>query len=204
MGDALTKSGNCNGGRPQGPHPAIEPYCPRKTQKNDAQVVESRGKLLPKTDTHAVKSRCQKRCTSRGKSWKAAAKNDAQAVESCCQKRCTSRGKPWKAAAKNDAHAVESRCQKRYTCREKPWKAAAKNDTQVVESRRPNRWYKVVKEQWIATNLIMISPMHNEPATHFSVEVRGWFVFKARRSTFQNARGADRLLSMPQSGAQGV
>ena len=152
MGDALTKSGNCNGGRPQGPHPAIEPYCPRKTQKNDAQVVESRGKLLPK--------------------------NDAQVVES--------RGKP----LPKTIHM--------------PWKAATKNDAQAVKSCCPNRWYKVVKEQWIATNLIMISPMHNEPATHFSVEVRGWFVFKARRSTFQNARGADRLLSMPQSGAQGV
>ncbi len=167
---------NCNGGRPQGPHPAIEPYCPRKTQKNGAQVVKSRGKPLPKT-IHLP--------------WKAAAKNGA-------------REKPWKATAKNDTLAVESRCQKRCTSREKPWKAAAKNDAQVVESRCPNRWYKVVKEQWIATNLIMISPMHNEPATHFSVEVRGWFVFKARRSTFQNARGADRPLSMPQSGAQGV
>ena len=178
MGDALTKSGNCNGGRPQGPHPAIEPYCPRKTQKNDAQVVESRGKLLPK--------------------------NDAQVVESRGKPLPKTMHMPWKAAAKNDTHAVKSRGKPLPKTIHMPWKAATKNDAQAVKSCCPNRWYKVVKEQWIATNLIMISPMHNEPATHFSVEVRGWFVFKARRSTFQNARGADRLLSMPQSGAQGV
>jgi len=159
-----------------------------------------------------VESRCQKRCTSRGKPWKAAAKNGAQVVESRGKPLPKTIHMPWKAAAKNDAQVVESRCQIRCTSRRKPlpktmhkpWKAAAKNDAQAVKSRCPNRWYKVVKEQWIATNLIMISPMHNEPATHFSVEVRGWFVFKARRPTFQNARGADRSLSMPQSGAQGV
>ena len=204
MGDALTKSGNCNGGRPQGPHPAIEPYCPRKTQKNDAQVVESRGKLLPKNDAQVVESRGKPLPKTMHKPWKAAAKNDAQVVESRGKPLPKTMHMPWKAAAKNDTHDVKSRGKPLPKTIHMPWKAATKNDAQAVKSCCPNRWYKVVKEQWIATNLIMISPMHNEPATHFSVEVRGWFVFKARRSTFQNARGADRLLSMPQSGAQGV
>ena len=159
-----------------------------------------------------VESRCQKRYTCREKPLPKTVHKSWKVVESRCQKRCTSRGKLLPKTMHKSWKAVESRCQKRCTCRGKPlpktihmpWKAATKNDAQAVKSCCPNRWYKVVKEQWIATNLIMISPMHNEPATHFSVEVRGWFVFKARRSTFQNARGADRLLSMPQSGAQGV
>ena len=75
---------NCNGGRPQGPHPAIEPYCPRKTQKNGAQVVKSRGKPLPKT-IHLP--------------WKAAAKNGAQVVKSRGKPLPKTMHKSWKAAA---------------------------------------------------------------------------------------------------------
>ena len=55
--------------------------------------------------------------------------------------------KSWKAAAKNDAQVVDSRGKPLPKTIHMPWKAAAKNDAQVVESRRPNRWYKVVKEQ---------------------------------------------------------
>ena len=74
-------------------------------------------------------------------------------MKSRCQKRYTSRGKPWKAAAKNDAQVVESRGKPLPKTMHKSWKAAAKNDAQVVDS-RGKPLPKTMRKSWKAAALI--------------------------------------------------